>query len=478
MIRTLRDRAARRSGQAMIFILMVLVILVFVALWQFDLHKTIFVKYKNRNGGDGAAIAAARWQGISLNLIGELNMLQAVALSQSLAAGDTNFVEARAIGDLAARVAYTGPMVALLSSQEAAKNNGLFVNADFTRDMASHADEVRQEYATRYPDPPYHNDPEPPTAWDDYADMISEVASLGIAANPDNAKLYLDYMDWEHFLLNPAFYDAIGSRDWCWFWFNARSLLNTYGSWRDWPPLPIYQEPRPASAEYYGLGVRRVSRLSSFGTVWFTNSPLTGEDIRVKLEGLSGQSLDTGIVDVAANWLFYRDEVWSDWTTFLGDDFPFRGEVKPEYNYVGADAAVRVITDVDRLTPGINSEDVTWSAAAKPLGSLEGSVRPNTYGVVLPAFTDARMIPVDASTAPPGGTRPGWGIHIHDHLPNYVQRGLDGLDPGCWYCAQLRTWEDFEFRQTGIDWLRDHSSECRVPPPGGGGQGGGASRGH
>lgn len=474
-----RMRGAR-DGQAIVFVLMVLVILAFVALWQFDLHKTLFVKFKSRNAGDGAALAGARWQGVSLNLIGELNILQAVAISQSLAAGDTNFVEAKAIGDLAARVAFTGPMVGFLSSQQAAKNNGIFVDSDYTREVADHADEVRNDYPVNYPDPPYHNDPEPPTAWEDYADMIGEVASLGIAVSPDNVHYFNDYVNYEHMLLNPSFYDAIATKDWCWFYYNAYNLIQTYQSFNDWPPLPIYNEPRPANAEYCSLGLRRISRLSSFGAVTMTNTPLTPQDLVQKISELTDPptQLTNGIINVDANWLFYSDFRWLPWTSYIGDDFPFRTEIKPEYDVLGADNAVRLGIDVDRITPGVATATVAWSAAAKPLGLLENNTRISQYGLVLPGFTDVRMIPVDASTAPLGGTRPGWGAHIHDDLPAYVAGGPGAGNPACWYCQQLVTWELAEFRTEGLDWIRDHHGECWTPPPGGGGSGGGSHRGH
>ena len=476
------ERRIAKSGQAIIFVMMVLVILVFVALWQFDIHKTLFVKYQSRNGGDSAAVAAARWQAISLNLIGEQNIMQAVYISQGLTGNTNAFADASTVGDLEARVAFTGPMVGFLASQEAAKNNGIYANPQYKSDAESHAAEIRAEYMTRYPDPPYHNDSEPPTAWDDYADMVQEVADLGIAAAPDNARFYSDFKDFNHMLLNPSFYDAIGSLDWCWFFYNAYDLLKSYQSFRDWPALPVYQEPRPASAEYFSLDISRVSRLADVGQIVLTNGTLSPQALVNRIGELANPptQIDPAVVNVAAHWLFYRDDVWGPWSDVTGDGFPFRGSIRPEYNYAGADAAVRIVSSVDRITPGTSTNaNVTWSAAAKPFGTLEGPVRPNSYGIVLPGFSDVRMIPIDASSAPPGGTRPEWGIHIHDHLPRYMEMGLAGLDPNCWYCAQLAAWEDPNFRQTGVDWLMQHSKECAVATHGGGGGGGGGThRGH
>jgi hypothetical protein len=59
-----------RRGQAMVFLIMVVVILAFIALWNFDLHKIIYIKSLSLNASDAAGIAGARWQGISLNLLG------------------------------------------------------------------------------------------------------------------------------------------------------------------------------------------------------------------------------------------------------------------------------------------------------------------------------------------------------------------------------------------------------------------------
>ena len=464
-----------RSGQTMLFALMVLVIATFAALWMFDVHKTLFVKSRSRNAGDAAALAAARWQGTSLNLLGDLNVLQAVSLAQSLAVGDTNFTDARAIADLQARLALAGPLVGLLAAQQAAKQNGLFNEETYTAALYEHAAEVRAEYADRYV-APYDNTPSPPTAWDDYASMLETIAAFGVAVQPDNTHLYTDYADYDHLLLNPSFYDAVSSRDWCWFYFNAYGTLQGYGSWRDWPALPILVLPNPADAEYFRLGVRRVSRLAQLaGPPGGVDAP-TAQELLDQLSLLAGQGLPTNLLDVAATWYAYRTEIWSTWQELLPENFAFRGDIKPEFNYAGADAAVRLEADADRLTPGLQKELITWSAAAKPFGFLDGPQRPDSFGLVLPAFHEVRLVPIDASSAPAGGSRPGWWRHIQDHIQPYVARGLGELVDGCWYCNQLRTWEDAGFRQDGLDWLEESSDSCRQG--GGGGGSGGGRRGH
>jgi hypothetical protein len=60
-----------------------------------------------------------------------------------------------------------------------------------------------------------------------------------------------------------------------------------------------------------------------------------------------------------------------------------------------------------------------------------------------------------------------------------VARGVDGLEPGCWYCAQLRRWENDDFRRIGVEWIEQFSATCRRPTGGGGGSpSGGTRRGH
>ena len=195
------------------------------------------------------------------------------------------------------------------------------------------------------------------------------------------------------------------------------------------------------------------------------------------MQALAGQPLETGIVSVAATWYCYAESAWRNWNDVIPQGFPFLGDIRSEYDYLGADAAVRIEEQNDRLTPGGTSDDITWTAAAKPFGYLDGPIRPDAYNLVLPAFHEVRLIPLDASTSPAGGSRPGWAEHVYYHLPAYTAGGPAALDSSCWYCSQLGIWEDAAFRQAGLDWLTQYSSTCHTPGPGGG-PGGGTRRGH
>lgn len=479
-----------RRGQTMVFLVMVVVILAFIALWNFDLHKVIYVKTLTRNAGDGAALAAARWQGITLNLLGELNAAQAVAINDALLRGDTNFAEARAIAELQARVCFAGPMVGFASAQQAGKNNGIHVNREYTSEVLQHAAAIRAFAAAvraqNLAQPPYVN-ADGSNAWDDYADMLTVVGGDGVVAMPGRQSPYAGY----HILLDQGFYQAIATMNWCWFYNHARNLLQTYAGWQSWPPLPPLFTRDFNASEYFPLNVNTVPYLDSLaGYMGDRNMPTRALQ---QLSQVSGHSLVSGVTQVPAAWYCYDRSHWIPWTEWINTNqnssgsgaFPWYSSVKPQYDYAGCDAGLAVVADSSATLFSKKRYSITWVAAAKPFGTLDGNVPPHTYGIVLPAFTDVRLIPYDSKISPDGSTPDdlAWIEHITAHLPIYMRYGPDGirdLASGCSYCRNLITWEDPAFRQTGVAWLQTYWTNCIQRGGGGGGSrgGGGTSHGH
>lgn len=468
-----------RSGQAMIFIIIIVVILLTFVLWNFDLHKIVYVKNISQNAGDSAALAGARWQATTLNLIGDLNVMQAVALTR----GETN--EVAAINDLQARLSYVGPMIGLMAAQQAAKNNGIFNNERFADRLRRHADEVLDygelgaDGQMMFPEP-YSN------AWVEYSAMIRSVADAGVAVGPDNARLYSDYSG-GHILFLPEFYDAVAGAGWCWFLHNAHDLLNTYVNYQSWPALPeIIPTPNPINSEYFGLGLRLQMMVTDDHIV--TNMNLV---LAERLE--SPVRIETNVSALVSRWYCYDVNSWGPWDSISPtgpNPFPAAGLVKSQYDYAGADAVTRVLAEAPRLTPGAGTTRINWTGAAKPFGYLMAdsrAIRPNEYGLVLPAFRDVRLIPIDASSAPAGGAYDlDWRDHIERHLPGYDEQGAHypgyieaGITvAGCWYCRQLVVWENPLFRQSGLDWLAKFSDTCQAYGDGPGRPGGGGHVGH
>ncbi|MGI5868593.1 MAG: pilus assembly protein TadG-related protein [Kiritimatiellia bacterium] len=461
---------AGRSGQAILFTAMAIVILLFAALWMADVHRIVFVKNRSQNAGDAAALAGARWQASTLNLIGELNLMHAAAL----AAGAMDAVDV--ITNTQIRLCFTGPMTGVAAAQQGAKLNGMNVNEDFTAFVREHAAQVRNQYgasvggSTALPEPW-------PGAWDEYADMLNAIANDGVAAGVDNAVFYTDPMG-GHVLLDMAFYDAIAGRDWCWFYREHPTLLEEYADYHWWPgisPCPLVPF---ATCEMLGLWLTPQPR--RFSSVLASSAY---QDAAADADLAIASPINPAVLDLEQIWFFYMPGRWGRWVA-LDDPFPVDGTVKEQYDYTGADSVMRVEAGITRFTSdgGTEADDtIVWTGAAKPFGHLEvdgQATRPNAAHLVLPAFRNVRLIPVDGSTASAAGSfNLAWRRHCMEHLPLYLRQGPTP-HTSCRYCRNLFVWEQPRFRQTGVAWLSTNSWQCTISPPGGGGPGGGTRRAH
>ena len=471
--------SARRSGQAVVFLLLILTSLVFVLLFNVDLHRIIQRKDQAQNAGDAAALAAARWQGASLNLVGELNLMHALALANSQPAA------VDAITNMQARLCFTGPMTALFAAQIAAKNNHIYVDPDMTALLQEHATLVRTQYTALFDGAMYFSEPWP-GAWAEYADMLAQIAAEGLAAGPDNAQFFMDPSS-GHPLMEKAFYEAVDGKNWCWFHLYSSGLLSSYSSYHDWPPLPETDIADYADAEIFGLGLRPFTAQLRHR---FSADELESAFHNAGFTAVSAAILAaTNVMDAFETWYVYNPGDWSEWSRIKpdgGNAFPITGQVRPEYDVAGADAVVRVYATVDRMTPaldgGVRSDKVVWTAAAKPFGYLDSDSSDKQRATaaaefVLPAFRDVRLIPIDsASGSENSSSDVEWVRHIRSHLRPYLIGGPQASN--CRYCRALATWEDPAFRQEGIDWLALYSDRCRVPSGGGTRRGGGSRRGH
>jgi hypothetical protein len=473
----LRPLTSPKSGQTLIFMSMVIVMIAFAALFYFDVNKILHVKAVSRNGGDAAALAATRWQAISLNLIGSLNIAEAVAITNDLSAGLTNSPEADLIADLQRRIAFSGPILGYVSAQQAAKQNGIFNQSQFASEINTHVDLLRTEYGLLYPQP-FQPSGSYATAWEEIADMMEMAARHGVAVQA-TWQYYATYANYNHLLLNPGFYDAISGQSWCWFYHNAFDELQNYQNWTDWDDLPPIQINPPVNAEILSLWLTRVRVRDSVptlpgGDTWAS----TLQNLQTALDDLELRD-PQAYADFDADWAFYNGSRWNGWSNQIPDNFPWDGDIRPEFEYGGADAAVAVMAQTERHTGFHGADTVNWTAGAKPFGTLEGNVPPNTYGLVLPAFTDIRLIPIDATVS--GGNsqlRPGWLDFIMNILPDYMAHGPTVLPAGNWYANQLITWENQNFRNTGLQWLLDNNYDCTRPSGPGPGSSGGTFHGH
>jgi hypothetical protein len=309
--------------------------------------------------------------------------------------------------------------------------------------------------------------------------MLEVIANNRIAVGADNVDMYGDYAG-GHYLLTLAFYEAIAGRSWCWFYHHAYDLLKDYYGWTYWrnrDPLPEIEHRHYMNCEIFGLGLGK--RTTTLNSVADESALYTSAQAR----GLSADAA-TNAMDLTGTWYCYGGR-WSPWDAMAVSGvwpMPLTGPVRSQYDYAGADAVTRIEAPIIRLTPGpggtTDTNTLTWTAAAKPFGYLEGDRRPNDFDIVLPAFREVRLIPLDGSSSDAGGGyNLAWRRHIDEHLKPYVQTGR--TVPGCFYCMQLETWEERSFRQAGIDWLKVNYWKCITHGGGGGGgRGGGSRRGH
>lgn len=478
----------RKRGQAILFVLMALVVLLVVFLWMVDVHLLFTGKTKAQNAGDAAAVAAARWQANTLNMIGELNLMQVAALDVL----DYDAIDA--IQNMQARLCFTGPLTGLKASQVVAKKNGAKVRGEFTKLLKKHAGEVLHYKnpvggAILFPEP-Y------PNAWQEYYDALMAIVEDGIAVAPDNARFFGDVTS-GHILLDKSFYEAVAGRSWCWFFLNhltggrqsTRTILDDFTDYRYFGPIPEPSPPLYRNSEIFGIGASiQTLRLDQVGGLedWIRE--------RFDEEGGSipvGTQMTTNAFSIPCNWYVYDESIWSGYwpgMTYGEEEFlPLTGSVREEYNYTGADSVTRLYMGTKMFSSPDSGKDdwkeMVWTAAAKPFGFLvearEGSrIRPNTYGLILPAFQDIRLIPMDSATMGSDGSFDiDWREHTDEHLVDYCSSGT--LREGCRYCRLIRRFENPEFRKAGSEWLSKNSNLCTLPSATGGThRGGGTRRGH
>jgi len=257
-----------------------------------------------------------------------LNVLQALALSY----GDTN--ASAQITEVQARLCFAGPLVGLLASQQAAKNNHAYANPDYTAILMAHVADV-SDYADFFPEEPYTN------AWQEYGGMLASIAAQGLAAGPDNTQYFIPPVT----DLPRNFYEAVAGLDWCWFYWNDLTTLQSYAGYQDWPDPPINPPPNIFNSEVFGLGLRPFTSVlpGDAGTVERMNQINTER-------GISPEIISNGVAGITNTWYVYA---WTSWSALApGNNFPILPlQVKPEYDYAGADAVIRVEASADPRMP-------------------------------------------------------------------------------------------------------------------------------
>jgi len=461
-----------RGGQVALYLVLVLVAVCILAVM--DVSVFLCVRGKNRamNAGDAAALAVAKHQGELLNGIGNLNVEHLKAALKN----DRETCEE--IMNRQLRTCFLEPLKGIGIASRMARQNRAGTWADEEDDewkklMREHVADIRSFYAGNpetYPEP-WEG------AWNEFASELELQLSQQLFAWPENAE-FADI--WESFpLASQDFYFAIAGRSWCWFKFNGQWMLD-----RDVAgmPQPDFRDPTPHfNSEIFPLHLTFRPLPEVLDEEW-TN-------IVLRVANCTRADIEASVLltNALQCWAFY-DSRWNRWSTYDGiafspDEFPVVGEVKREYDVLGCAAICRVMSGApDLLADDERGIGIDWTAAAKPFGTIDdlrddADVVTTLRRLVVPSFTDTRLVPIDAVGGRTLHTADAeWLRHVKSHLPSsphYVSP-----DPArCWYCRQLKLWNQASFRQQGTDWLRRHSGECVRPVPGSG-YGGGTAHGH
>ena len=376
-----------QSGQVLLTGITMMVVLLLIILYAFDVHNVIRAKMKVEIAQQAAAMTGANWQKESLNLIGEINLLKASAL---LMEGSENWktplpdrsdpenekkwkeaMQARLdlLTEMQTRVSFIGPLIGFAAAQQAAKSNGLDGHQGVLNKYLELLDKDSRYIEEQGGAPKIINN----YNWrEPYRDLVAKINDSRIAVYP-NARTAGMPETWPRQLTNKHFYDeiwrcagAVAAKDPPkeHYWNLTSSILRSMTD-KDfqgkWWKISYQNNKFPNESEIFTLGVE-------FGDP-------RGEDPYEKISEQFrrlGPDLRTygsqAELPGAMKWCLYDDwwfvdryrETRSDYES---DHFNFwfnaevlRDEVKPQYKYEGPAAYVEGYADVQssvRVRPSV-----------------------------------------------------------------------------------------------------------------------------
>ena len=430
-----------KSGQVAIFLVLILAGLALLLALNVDVFTSSRSKIRLQNAADASALALARWQGATLNMIGDLNLARLAAVCQS------NENAAVGIGQLQSRLAFIGPTIGFKAANDIAEKNGVRISADMTLGTRLMSEFMEAGYKR----------------------ILDVVLRNGIRAGVDNASiLRAGNVDPR---TDPDFYEAIRGRDF-------RTLCCRYaGGAHRLPGIP--------SGTFDPAEILLSGGNACFGSVGIGWEPgIAYEAYIPELVGLAQDyGLDGDIVTVQGlktnsyvlakySWCIYDSAEWRDFPAdFSFSRFPWLTPFREEYAVCGGSSTVRLEGFVSLASLTAQTNFITAQAAAKVLGSVNGrKVTSVTPSIVLPVFSKTRLVPFAV------GAAGRYGMANLNHIRSML--GLLGVPGGASaYLHLLETFESEEFRQTAEKWYSEHGHNdadgCR--PPGHGTERGGGT---
>lgn len=412
------------SGQTLIIAVLAIIILLIAGLFLFDLQTIIRVKIKSQTAADAAALAGARMQVESLNLIGEINIIKAcTVLISDFSEGDTPLQLMAAsdnLTEMQSRISFVGPLLAVGAAQQAAKNNGMVDPAEVF-ESPSYSEFSLQSYIENVEDDAVYGSEDYNQVIEGYEwrqayiDMLTVINNQGLAAGPSAVTSNVN-SDFSLSLIQ-----AILSEYWC--HSELRTLIkddaNFDGQW--WQGLTT-DVGFVEESEILSLFIRYTGNNPSGGT--YNSAVDDAYDYINDLIDDRSLTLGDPLLQLPfMKWSLY-DSRWTDgpgegWVSSSQRLYLRRG-LRPEYQYGGAGTKMTCLIpggedskfqwlagsyNIHNLKrkEGVISQDsadtptVRSSSVAKPLGYLESDsdkYLPTDATMILPVFRSVRLIPV------------------------------------------------------------------------------------
>ena len=435
-----------KRGQVAIFLVLILAGLALLFALNVDVFTSSRAKIRQQNAADASALALARWQGITLNLIGDLNLAHLAAVSQS------NETAMAGIVTLQRRLAFIGPTIGFLDAQRIAKKNGIDVSQDMT---------ILTKLIAEFMD-------------EDYRRMLEVVLNDngGIRAGVDNAAiLRAGSVDPR---LDPDFYAAIRNHDFstlCRRYANGAHHLPNIP--RDAPdPNEVLLSGGNACFGSVGIGWSSGYDYKDYIAAFVNIAHDCGIDAYVTRSGLTTNAN----LFASYDWCIYDPTEWCGLSDeFSFSRFPWIKPLRDEYNLTGGSTTIRVEGYVALASLTAQTNYITALSAAKTLGSIHGKkVIDTSPTIVLPSFSRARLVPFGVGAA----GRPA-GMANLDNVRSLL--GLLGTNGGVSsYLNLLTVFDSDEFRSAAEQWYSSHghhdANGC-CPPSNGTERGGGTPYG-
>ena len=461
-----------RSGQAVLYLVMVLLALAVLMFANVNVFLAVRSKNRMMNAVDEAAIAAAKWQGELLNEIGRLNVehLRAAVLGEDWVdeQGHDKTPELH-------RLSFLKPLEGIARANDAARDWGFEGGADpeALAGFLDHLSEIRNN--------PEFYPREDPDLWGLYAAEFAR--SLG--GNPAVLPRFMEVVNpgVSGLFASGAFYDVLVAKAWCWFTIGNRSAyLDMDPGQVEMPEITPVEAPE--NSEVFSLHVTFKGWMDSEWAEEYVSGVGFSErwtNFVCRVTGLAPEEFSpkSKVLDPDQVWAFY-DGNWSAWSpTFNPDELPLAGPLKPEYDVAGCVASCMMLGDIQQIEDAENGTSgvarrMLVTADAKPVGTVRGldggGVAPVTaYRRFVAAsspgeriFTEAALVLVDTVPHASGvSMEPGWYEHVKKHSPQSPE------PCGCEYCRLWAQWSEPSFRTSIREWLNANSETCR--PKGGGG---------